>query len=130
LPQAAVTERISDRQAESVTDADRLVPSSKPAEFPEPEPTYSDTLLPEVDQRLSSPEREPIQEKENTSPPPSKEAAPKPASSVPVAKKVEAKQEVLPFEPVSRGRFDKSEPTIVDGQDLDVPTFLRKHKFR
>jgi cell division protein FtsZ len=36
-------------------------------------------------------------------------------------------QESLPFEPVSRGRFDKSEPTIVDGQDLDVPTFLRQN---
>jgi cell division protein FtsZ len=130
LPQAGVSERISDRQPESGTDADRLVPVSKPAEFPEPEPTHSDALLPEVDQTPSPPEREPIQEKESTPPPASKEAAPKPASRAPVAKKVEAKQEVLPFEPVSRGRFDKSEPTIVDGQDLDVPTFLRKHKFR
>jgi cell division protein FtsZ len=42
-------------------------------------------------------------------------------------KKVEAKQETLHFEPVSRGRFEKSEPTIIDGQDLDVPTFLRKN---
>ncbi len=25
----------------------------------------------------------------------------------------------------ARGRFEKSEPTIVDGEDLDVPTFLR-----
>jgi cell division protein FtsZ len=41
-------------------------------------------------------------------------------------KKVEAKQETLQFEPISRGRFEKSEPTIIDGQDLDVPTFLRK----
>ena len=35
-------------------------------------------------------------------------------------------------EPVSsenavRGRFDKSEPTIIDGEDLDVPTFMRKN---
>ncbi|MBV9297736.1 MAG: hypothetical protein JO066_02070 [Verrucomicrobia bacterium] len=43
------------------------------------------------------------------------------------AKKVEAKQEILQFEPVSRGRFEKSEPTIIDGQDLDIPTFLRKN---
>ena len=41
--------------------------------------------------------------------------------------KIQAKQEVLQFEPVSRGRFEKSEPTIVEGQDLDVPTFLRKN---
>jgi cell division protein FtsZ len=26
---------------------------------------------------------------------------------------------------MSRGRFDKIEPTIVEGEDLDVPTFLR-----
>jgi cell division protein FtsZ len=46
----------------------------------------------------------------------------------PVAeKKPLAKQEVMQFEPVTRGRFEKSEPTIVEGQDLDVPTFLRKN---
>jgi cell division protein FtsZ len=43
------------------------------------------------------------------------------------AKKPEAKQETLQFEPTSRGRFEKSEPTIIDGQDLDIPTFLRKN---
>jgi cell division protein FtsZ len=37
------------------------------------------------------------------------------------------KQEVLQFEPVTRGRFEKSEPTIVEGEDLDVPTYLRKN---
>lgn len=55
--------------------------------------------------------------------PPTTRPAPKPeikAASAP-------KQETLQFEPVSRGRFEKSEPTIIDGQDLDVPTFLRKH---
>jgi cell division protein FtsZ len=41
--------------------------------------------------------------------------------------KKEEKQETLQFEPVTRGRFEKSEPTIVDGQDLDVPTFLRRN---
>jgi len=35
------------------------------------------------------------------------------------------KQEILQFEPIARGRFEKSEPTIVDGEDIDVPTFLR-----
>jgi cell division protein FtsZ len=45
----------------------------------------------------------------------------------PVEKIVQAKQEVLQFESVTRGRFEKSEPTIVEGQDLDVPTFLRKN---
>lgn len=35
------------------------------------------------------------------------------------------KQDFLPLEPIARGRFEKSEPTIVEGEDLDVPTFLR-----
>jgi cell division protein FtsZ len=54
-----------------------------------------------------------------------------PKGQAPGSKKAEIKQETLQFEPVSRGRFEKSEPTIIDGQDLDVPTFLRKNvKFR
>ena len=48
------------------------------------------------------------------------------AASKAAQKKIEAKQEVLQFDAVSRGRFEKSEPTIIDGQDLDVPTFLRR----
>jgi cell division protein FtsZ len=28
--------------------------------------------------------------------------------------------------PAARGRFDKAEPTIEDGEDLDVPTFMRR----
>jgi cell division protein FtsZ len=51
-------------------------------------------------------------------------AAAKPAGK---PKPVQAKQEQMQFEPVTRGRFEKSEPTIVDGQDLDVPTFLRRN---
>ena len=34
-------------------------------------------------------------------------------------------QENLPLEPIARGRFDKIEPTIFEGEDLDIPTFLR-----
>ena len=41
----------------------------------------------------------------------------------PAAPKVQ--QPLLPLDPVTRGRFDKIEPTIVEGEDLDVPTFLR-----
>ncbi|MDF1657299.1 MAG: cell division protein FtsZ [Verrucomicrobiales bacterium] len=42
---------------------------------------------------------------------------------------VKQQQELLQLEPVkSKGRFAKTDPTIVDGEDLDVPTFLRKNK--
>ena len=52
-------------------------------------------------------------------PPPSTHAEPK--TTVP-----KVKQENLPLEPIARGRFEKVEPTIVEGEDLDVPTFLRR----
>lgn len=49
------------------------------------------------------------------------------AAPVPPPKRTEAKQEQMLLDPVARGRFERSEPTIVDGQDLDVPTFLRRN---
>jgi cell division protein FtsZ len=52
--------------------------------------------------------------------------APAKEEKAPSEKSMQAKQEVLQFEPVNRGRFEKSEPTIVEGEDLDVPTYLRK----
>ncbi|HZR20207.1 MAG TPA: cell division protein FtsZ [Verrucomicrobiae bacterium] len=36
------------------------------------------------------------------------------------------RQGQLPLEIVSKGRFDKSEPTIHRGEDLDVPTYIRR----
>ena len=35
-------------------------------------------------------------------------------------------QEMLPLEIVSKGRFEKSEPTIHQGEDLDQPTYIRR----
>jgi cell division protein FtsZ len=36
------------------------------------------------------------------------------------------RQGTLPLEIVSKGRFEKSEPTIYQGEDLDVPTYIRR----
>ncbi len=36
------------------------------------------------------------------------------------------KQQTLNLEIVSKGRFEKSEPTIHRGEDLDVPTYIRR----
>jgi cell division protein FtsZ len=84
-----------------------------PAGIPvEPQPQAA---KPEAQPRLIVPKKKPPVIKE-----PNSEKMPKP-------EKAHAKQEVLQFEPISRGRFEKSEPTIVEGQDLDVPTFLRKN---
>ena len=58
---------------------------------------------------------------------PTSEPTPAPA---PATKTVEFKvpqQETLPFESTSKGRFERSEPTIEGGQNLDVPTFMRKN---
>jgi cell division protein FtsZ len=59
---------------------------------------------------------------------PAVQPAPQPVEPTSASKKKPAqpKQETLPFEGVTRGRFDKSEPTLYDGEDLDVPTFLRR----
>ena len=60
-------------------------------------------------------------------PQPAREEIPEEAesSAVPSTKTQKVKQDFLPLEPIARGRFDKIEPTIVEGEDLDVPTFLR-----
>jgi cell division protein FtsZ len=39
---------------------------------------------------------------------------------------VKMRQTQLPLEIVTKGRFDKSEPTIHKGEDLDVPTYVRR----
>ena len=36
------------------------------------------------------------------------------------------RQTQLPLEIVSKGRFDKSEPTVYQGEDLDMPTYIRR----
>ena len=47
-----------------------------------------------------------------------RKSAPKSASKL--------RQTQLPLEIISKGRFDKSEPTIHKGEDLDVPTYIRR----
>jgi len=42
-------------------------------------------------------------------------------------KGIERVQQQLPLVPVSKGRFDKGEPNLHDGEDLDVPAFLRRN---
>ena len=80
-----------------------------PPVYVQEEPAIEETL---PQPRVILPKKKPVPFKE-----------PKPAEE----KKLHAKQEVLQFEPLTRGRFEKSEPTIVEGQDLDIPTFLRKN---
>lgn len=89
--------------------APREAPQPAPQPSPEPE------LMPQPDPVVEPTPKPP-------SPRPVKMAEPeKPKTTAP-----KIKQETLQFEPVARGRFEKIEPTIVEGEDLDVPTFLRR----
>src|SRR5437762_2898975 len=104
-----------------------------------PEPSVEDVLPPPeaiAESQFAEAEMEPEIESapRPTTPriiPPKKKPliAPKVEAENPKREKAAAaaKQEILQFEPITRGRFEKSEPTIVEGQDLDVPTFLRKN---
>jgi cell division protein FtsZ len=92
--------------------ANDLIPFQQPAEAERP-PVTKQTIK-KATPRLIPPKKKAIVEKEAKEVKPPKE-------------KVHAKQEMMQFEPVTRGRFEKSEPTIIEGQDLDVPTFLRKN---
>ena len=38
-----------------------------------------------------------------------------------------AKQQELQLQTISKGRFEKSEPTLYGGEDLDVPAFIRRN---
>jgi cell division protein FtsZ len=105
---------------------------SKPKRAPEkPEPVEQESFISSGEEKDEKPEPvhdlparpKPVAVK----PPPVKSPQPE-IPAVPAAPKVpQERQESLPFEPLNRGRFEKSEPTIVNGQDLDVPTFMRRN---
>jgi cell division protein FtsZ len=101
----------------------------------EPEPTALEPVAPEESISFEEPvaaEATPApafvaSEPEPPAITPQKKAAPQKEEKLAAEKSAQAKQEILQFEPVTRGRFEKSEPTIVEGEDLDVPTYLRKN---
>ncbi|MFA7344214.1 MAG: hypothetical protein WC003_07930 [Terrimicrobiaceae bacterium] len=99
---------------------------------PEPDPVEQEPDLPSAPQPTATEERapepvpaRPVPPQRAPAPqPPKHSPTPSPAKTAPP----KIKQETLQFEPVARGRFEKIEPTIVEGEDLDVPTFLRLRK--
>jgi cell division protein FtsZ len=95
------------------TAANDLIPFQQ-LEAAETPPITSKPAIKKPLPRLIPPKKKPVVEKEE-----------KPAKTP--KEKIYAKQEMMEFEPITRGRFEKSEPTIVEGQDLDIPTFLRKN---
>jgi cell division protein FtsZ len=105
--------------AESAPAPEDVVPLEPPVSLEDPIPPAPEIKKAEAAPRLIMPKKKPLPVNEVAPP-----MSPPPPSS---EKVVQAKQEVMQFEPVTRGRFEKSEPTIVEGQDLDVPTYLRKN---
>ena len=109
-------------------------PEPAPVEdFQSPEPTPIEEPEPMEIENVPAPSVESVSDGfevvDTPEPPastPRRNQAPPKEEKVSAEKSVQAKQEVLQFEPVNRGRFEKSEPTIVEGEDLDVPTYLRK----
>jgi cell division protein FtsZ len=90
----------------------------------EPEVPTQIIAFPDRDEPLAKPAPKPRVE---TAPQPTAAAQARKAATDAEKAAREAKQEQMLFEPVTRGRFEKSEPTIVNGEDLDVPTFLRRN---
>ena len=121
---------------------ERPAPAPAPAPAravePDPEPEPAPVFAPEAEAEIAPAMPEPTPEP-RVAPRPA--LAPRRPAAVPPPRSPELipaeqtasyapgkapQQEVMEFEPVTRGRFEKSEPTIVDGQDLDVPTYLRR----
>ena len=106
----------------------------EPEPEPEPEPVFVAPVAP------PEPEPEPIPEPEPTRPipvAPVKTILPPPRFQRPPSHELE--ELVAPPTPAGQrelqlgarndgGRFDKAEPTVVDGEDLDLPAYLRKRR--
>lgn len=78
---------------------------------------------------LTPPKPPVIEDEVDPLPPP----AAKPSTSLPPSSgEPDLGKKILEFDAASvskkSGRFEKTEPTLIDGQDLDVPTYLRKKK--
>jgi hypothetical protein len=75
----------------------------------EPEEAFQNTLMPEETLMAESKPVRPSGKK------------------TPTLQRYFVQQEELPLDAkINRGRFEKTAPTVIDGQDLDIPTFMRQ----
>ncbi len=121
---------IADTDAAPVTISILTSLGERPAKQPTPTQATDEiapTPVPVEQVQIPDPRAEPTAESAPTDPNELFDTDPftisKPSGSKKPAK---PKQETLSLDTGSRGRFDKSEPTIVGGEDLDVPTFIRQ----
>jgi len=133
-PQIAVAEPVVEAPPPTMPIVPEIVTPSLPEPAFESVPNEHNTDWQETVEQVAEIIPLPVPEPPKRKPAPARapevksEPAEAEAQKPPAKKKiVQARQEVMQFEPVTRGRFEKSEPTIVEGQDLDVPTYLRKN---
>jgi len=133
-PQIAVAEPVVEAAPPTMPIVPEIVTPSLPEPAFESVPNEHNTDWQETVEQVAEIIPLPVPEPPKRKPAPARapevksEPAEAEAQKPPAKKKiVQARQEVMQFEPVTRGRFEKSEPTIVEGQDLDVPTYLRKN---
>lgn len=103
-------------------------PAQRPAaqrELPDPERITPIRPIPAAVASPFIPARSPAPAPAKPAPAPAPVAAAAPAT-VSASKRQESFEDRLA--PQSRGRFEKTEPTVEEGEDLDVPTFLRKRR--
>lgn len=124
---AAIDEAYRGKLAVTVIAAANIMPrrvaqpaATKPLTFPRP----GDAALARTARPLPTPV--PAASPTSATLKPVEEEAPVPELVAARKSSAKAKQETLPLEGVSRGRFDRSEPTLYNGEDLDVPTFIRR----
>ena len=121
-------------EAEAANDADPLVkaipPGSgftlPPRRRPPEKPSWGklESAFPEDPEPITSPTVAPPRE-------PVPQPAPEPAAETPKLKlgvKTATPQSELSFDSTPRGRFEGADPSVVDGEDLDLPPFLRKKR--
>lgn len=129
---AAVDETFRDRLAVTIIASRKRKPDAaktgpaKAAEAETPSPEFDTELLhPSKPERpsarlvppapvLTAEQRDQILAKQTGKPVRGRKAGPR------------MKQTTLPLDIVNKGRFDKSEPTIHKGEDLDLPTYVRR----
>lgn len=108
-----------------VAELPKFQPSPEPAivaPHPPHKPGYVEAIQDDFLDITAPPQAEPLTLTPALAPEP-----PQPPVTAPsVPKPKEERQESLTFDKPSKGRFDKSEPTIVDGEDLDLPAFMRR----
>lgn len=101
--------------------------ASKPTEAPVPEEVPEQAIAP-VDSGDQRDFGRPEEERRTIEPFPLQKKSARQQPKTAATAGHSSQQAMLDLDPGSKGRFDRVEPSIVDGEDLDVPAFLRRSR--